>query len=496
MSRSAHRRIGTAHPLATALALALALALAGLAQAQAVVVPAPLPNLDALALDALARDTPGSDGGGAQDPLTRGEAALWLASSGRVDAYRAILTVAREAAPQARLRGILAVGLLGAPGAVSFLSAVLDGARTSDPEAAVAAFGLGRQPGSVPTPSVDAWLGGVHGSSYRRMRDPLAALLAGLAILPHPEKVTALSMLLTDAANREDVLLALATRALVAAGAPLDRSATWARVEDRSDLLRCEALAALTAAGPVERDAIDLLRRVARTDTSPRARGLALGLLAQALDDEAFELAPRALASAHVDEAVAGARVLVRLAGDVGRDAVELRIATPSAPAAVRAALLATWDRGLTPRLTFTCRDIADSPTSPAELRVAAAIALKTAQVERADTLLAAAFELATGREHLTRLCAAMSSTQLADVRRDLEAAAAPRARHFTDRIHALARTSFDAAAAVVLTHARAHRLGDRQRGDVLAALRTARGSELADDVLSLLPPVLVALLE
>ena len=51
-----------------------------------------------------------------RSPELRGEAAMILASSGIRRHHPAILELARDGHPDARLRGILALGILGAPG--------------------------------------------------------------------------------------------------------------------------------------------------------------------------------------------------------------------------------------------------------------------------------------------------------------------------------------------------------------------------------------------
>ena len=477
MSRTAQSRIGIAHLLALAISTGAA--------AQAIVLPAAVADLDVLARESLE----------ARDPMTRGEAALWLAAAGRHDAYRAILAVARDPIPAARQRGILAVGLLATPGAEAFLSAVLNDAATSDADVAIAAYGLGHQPASVPNPSVDAWLGGARGRSYKRLRDPLAAMLAALATAPHQEKLIALRNLRSDEANREDSLLVLAGRALAAAGEPLARSQAWRELTDRSALVRSEAVRALAGHTPFLSANLDFLRRLARADADAAVRAGAIRLLAEALDESALELAQRALASQDRAEASAGAEVLLRLTGDVGRDAVEARIATPSTPWPVRASLLSLWHAPLTPRLTFACQDAARSTSTPMELRVAAAVALARSDVRSHGDLLASLFETATTRDLLRRIAAAMSETQLGAVQRLLTMPSALRAPMFDARLHALASTSFDRATEVVFEHARASRLDERHRGLALAALRSARAPECPAEVRALLPEPLASLL-
>lgn len=477
MSRTAQSRIGIAHLLALAISTGAA--------AQAIVLPAAVADIDGLARESLE----------ARDPLTRGEAALWLAAAGQHDAYRAILAVARDPVPAARQRGILAVGLLATPGAESFLSAVLNDNATSEADAAVAAYGLGRQPASVANPSVDAWLGGARGLSYKRLRDPLAAMLAALATSPHEEKVIAVRRLRSDEANREDALQVLAGRALAAAGEPLAPSQAWRELTDRSALVRAEAVRALAGQTPFAPENIELLRRLARADVDASVRAGAIRLLAEALDESALDLAQRALAGKDRAEAVAGAEVLLRLAGDVGRDAVEARIATPTTPWPVRASLLSSWHAPLTPRLTFACQDAARSTSAPMELRVVAGVALARSEVRSHGDLLASLFETATTRDLLRRLVAAMSETQLGALQRLLTMPDALRAPTFDARLHALASSSLDRATAVVLEHARARRLDERHRGLALAALRTARAPACPAEVRALLPEPLATLL-
>ena len=115
------------------------------------------------------------------DPVVRGEAALAVAATGDLQYYPAILAIARDRAPKARLRGILALGYLAAPGAEFFLGEVLLKSKGSrrGPEPAAAALALGLLPDEHPAPAIDTYLRQVRGGSYRKHRQTLAALLLG-----------------------------------------------------------------------------------------------------------------------------------------------------------------------------------------------------------------------------------------------------------------------------------------------------------------------------
>src|SRR5262249_44480395 len=146
-------------------------------------------------------------------------------------------------------RGILALGVLGAPGAESYLGELLLRSPRGAPEAMAAALALGLLPDDVPTPAVDEYVREVRGSSYRLQRDTLSALLYGLGEAAHPSRMGGVAEVLDDVSNRELGVRCLALRALARvpdalAAADVPR---WLRSDYAEE--RAAALAALAATG-------------------------------------------------------------------------------------------------------------------------------------------------------------------------------------------------------------------------------------------------------
>ena len=467
------------------------LSLAVVAAAQDVLPPPRYAEVDALAVRAL----------DAKDPVTRGEAALWLADSGKHEHYEAILRAARDPIAPARHRGILAAARLQAPGCESFLGRLLADMEPDSAEAMIAAFGLGQLADNVPTPAIDDLLGRAQGGSKKRYHALFAALLGGLATGPHPSRAAMVRGLLEDASNRSEAITLLALAALqaqsTATGAPpFPRAQVTTWLEHRHAGVRAAALGAWAAQWrptDVERP---LIVRLTRSDPDALVRAAALRLLARLLDDRAVDLADRALTSRFAVEAAAAASTLLTLAGTARRERVEDHLLEPTLAAPLKAAVLDVLTAPLPPRLLLWCHDTAHDADAVPILRVASAMALARADSVLATTALRAVFFAIDDEVALEHLAAGLldedALTSTAAQLTGPEATAWDAAA--AARLRAIARADAALGTDVFLELATHDRLRDAALGQALAALRAGRVRSTSPAVLAFLPAAVAAL--
>lgn len=476
----------SAHPsFENALLAAALVSLASLRSQE--IVPAPrYAAVDELAIRAL----------DASDPVARGEAALWLADSGRRDQYQAILDTAADEARPARLRGILAVGRLGAPGAQSFLGKVLDSHGEDSPEAAAAAFALGTLEDHVTAPAVDALLARLQGGSRKRLAPLLRSLLGGLASRPHPSRTVAMRSLRDDEANRGDTTFVLAQAALRTAGVLPSRELVNEWLHADLPAVRLAALTCWQSDWRPTRAERARFVRMARTDGDPSVRAASLDLLARFLAPEAVELSERALQSRHHEEAATAARILVRLAGSSRCAEIEERALDPAHPAEMRAALLDALGGILSPAALLTCADVARDARAPSRLRAASALALHAGASTLAPRALEAVFADIEDGPALVQVTVALrehgllaeAATRLTTPDTELGSAALLR------RVRAVALADPMLGTELFLTLVENEHLRGDGIGRGLAALRAGRVPALPHDLVSLLPPAVAEL--
>ncbi len=330
------------------------------------------------------------------DAAVRGEAALLLAASGEARHYPAVLAVAREPDPEAHLRGLVALGLLAAPGAEFHLEQVLDASQTRvQPAGTAAALGIGLLPEAA-AGAVGRYLARFQRSSYRRQRDALLAMLAGLGTAAQPSCALALQTLLRDDANRDDELrIRLVT---VLGGTPhgLPTGLSADLLDRGGAAVRSAILQALAAtAEPGGEPDPALLERIVRLqehDASAEVRAAALLWLTAWRHLPALERAAVAVRSSHPPEAAQGVRSALALAGGAMRRALEPVILAEERPA-LRAALLAAFDPPFGEELAAACRRQAADRRLPLPLRTASALALGRAGDINAAPLLRDLFQ-------------------------------------------------------------------------------------------------------
>ncbi|MEZ5965302.1 MAG: hypothetical protein R3F56_15825 [Planctomycetota bacterium] len=466
------------------LALA-ACSLAGPLRAQDPVAPR-FGDVDAIAVRAL----------DARDPTTRGEAALWLADSGKLEHYQAILTTAEDKAAPARHRAILAVGRLGAPGAEAFLGRILHDAPPDAADAALAAFALGALSDQVPTPAIDGLLERVQGGSRRRNLPLLTSLLGGLASREHPARVTALRGLRDDEVNRDEVVPLLAQAALGRSGVPLDAPQRERWLASDSARMRTAALETWLRDGKLPQEAKARVSRLARTDRDATVRATALHILAHHLDEGVLGLADRALHGRDAVEVGAAARILLGLAGEARRGEIEDLARAPSTSPAIRVALLDALGRGVSGRTLMDCAERTRDARVPTQVRVASALLLARAESALAESTLLDLFHTLAEPEAIAAIARELHQSgqlPLAATRLTTpDAASTPTA--LAAHVEGVARVDAVLGTELLLALVEAERLREASLGLGLGALRRARVVAISPALLALVPEAVAAL--
>lgn len=424
----------------------------------------------------------------------RGEAALLLAALGNQRHHLAVLEVARESDPAASLRGLVALGLLGAPGAEHHLGTILEQSLTrARPDGVAAALGLGLLPESSAAPAVGRYLAHFQRSSYRRQQEVLAALLVGMSTRPQAARAPALRLLLDDAANRDPTLRGMLVELLGTAPGALDDELAQGLLQRGSEPERAAALAALLARpgepDPVLREAIG---RLQQQDSSPEVRALALAWLTRARHLPAVELAAQAIRSPHPAEAAQAVRTAQHLAGGSMRRALEQHILARQEQA-VQAAQIDAFEPPWSEEFTDRCRTLAADRRAHPELRAAAGIALARSSDAGAAPLLRDLFQETAEPTRLRDLAARLlrmpgdppELERLAPGGRLAELLRSP------PRIAALLAAGHAGAAHFALAHLSAEGTADEARAGLLLAFRTAWRPLLAPAAAGRLSPAL-----
>jgi hypothetical protein len=433
-----------------------------------------------------------------RSPELRGEAALILASTRVQRHHAAILEIARDRHPEARLRGILALGILGAPGSEVLLGSVLQGGATQvGPDCMAAALALGLLPEGHPAHAVDEYLVRFRRSSYRRQRDVLASMLVGMTRDQRPSRVTALRSLLEDDANRDVGLRTLIIQILVAVPGALDE-------EEVDGLLaspREEELTALlgslvSAQRRLPAPQLVQIERIAARDRSPRVRAAALDYLTLNRHLPALELATQALDSDHPEELAAAVRNSVKLGGGALCNALESRILEEDAPA-LQAAMLAAFTGYHSDGFRKGCAGLAMDRTRPLAVRVHAAVIAVAMGEPALAPLLRRMFLDAQDPELLTLLATALVrvSPHAPLVASIHPPAALEDLARLGQRLRALVAAGHPEAYELLSQALKDNALDPVTKADLLRAWRLGAWSLLDPSQVEMLPAVLIALL-
>lgn len=343
------------------------------------------------------------------DPVVRGEAALVVAPSLPAQHQGTLLAMARDPAPAARHRALIALGLAGTPAAMQLLDDVLQdtGTRGED-DGVAAAFAVGLLPAERATTITARVLTAMARGSWKRQRPALLALLSSMSSQPERGEGMALRLLLDDESNRDPDVRALLLGLLLPIDRTLDGKPIRRVLERGSDAERCAVLAWL-ATEPVPPDAelLAMVERLATHGDPAAVRARALAVLTRASHLPALDIAARALRSAQPVECGQGVRSMLAIGGARLLRALAQRVTEEKDPSC-KAAMIAGFDAPLTPELADHCAALAADPTAPWPLRSVAAITLARSLPERAAPLLRDVFRVTTETAALPALARAL----------------------------------------------------------------------------------------
>lgn len=313
-----------------------------------------------------------------EDPVVRGEAALVVAAGQDPAAYEQVLAVARDDAEEASLRGILALGYLGTPSARLALEQLLEESRSRpQPAGITAAFALATMPPDTAASSVSAWLVRLLGTSLKRQRDLLLAMLAALAVRDPVHQRAALQRLADDAAVRDDEVRAALLTVLGRIPDGLAPELVETTLRKGSPAERLAVLRALGRTGTAPPGLTGELERTVGHDGDPRMRAAALAVLTRLRHLPALEMAARAVRAGEPVEVAQGTRTALQLGGSGMRRALERQLGLLG-PAA-QAALLEAFHGPMSDEFRARCLELAGERRLPLALRTAAALCVAQA---------------------------------------------------------------------------------------------------------------------
>ncbi|MCA8952774.1 MAG: HEAT repeat domain-containing protein, partial [Planctomycetes bacterium] len=277
------------------------------------------------------------------DPIVRGEAALVLAGAANPRYHAAIVQVARDPEPEARLRGLLALGLQASPGVVTVLDELLErqGDRT-ETAGLCAAWALGAlPPDRAPAETARVLTSFVDGN-WKRQGRTLLALLAGMSRHEQPDLVTALRQLYAVRSNRDPVIRAHLLGLLL----PFELADEKRALEllHRADWRERRIVLEWLAINPTPFDAelIAPVERIASGGARPELRAAALAVLTRLRHPPAIELAAKALRSRFPVEAQQGMHSALAIGGASMRLALDRHLRDTATPE-LAAAMLEAW---------------------------------------------------------------------------------------------------------------------------------------------------------
>ena len=374
-----------------------------------------------------------------EDPVTRGEAALVVASAdARRDEAR-LIELASDPAPAARRRAMLALGLLATPEAVQVLEDVLktvEGRRSED--GVFAAYALGLVPVDQAGTSVARTLTLFRRGSWKRQRDVLLALLLAMGRQGERTELGALRLLREEDANRDEQARAALLELLL----PVDGSFA---PRDLERLLRRGAPGERRAvvrhlarqqAGADDPWAATLLR-LAQGDRDAEVRELALLGLARRRHLPALEVAARALKSAAGGECAQAVAATLAIGGASMRGALEAHLLEERDLLRL-GALLEGFRAPPSAALLDRAAAVGSDDGAPPATRVAAAELVARADAARAAPMLRDLFRRLDDRPLLCRIARALQRIEAAPTALSRLMAAPVALDQHPDRWHAL----------------------------------------------------------
>lgn len=326
------------------------------------------------------------------DASVRGEAALVVAGAGQRDALLHLQQLASEAAPAARQRALLALGLMPDAGSVQRLDECLR-ANSDRPEqdTIAAAFALGASPTSLAQTAQVRLFHTIAQSSWKRQRDTLLATLLGMVASQQAIDPVPLRRLYDDSSNRDPEVRALLLHLLLLHENPKASGRTnWLRrvLTRDSEAEREVAMAQLAdEPRPDDDDLVQAVAWIASHGSSSAQRVLALRALARWRHPQAIACADAALGGDDAAAAGEALRTLLAVADPEAFTALAARVQAEVRPRQ-KASLLVNFKAPLPVGLRDQCAQLAADATGPAAVRSAAVLALARAEPARAETLL------------------------------------------------------------------------------------------------------------
>ncbi|MCR9245467.1 MAG: hypothetical protein NXI31_10575 [bacterium] len=323
-----------------------------------------------------------------EDPIVRGEAALVVATASRVHHHRRLLEIARDRHPEARRRGLLALGFQATAGVAIELEEILASqSRRTELDGLCAAFALGSLPPEHAPGVTSRVLTSFADSNWKRQGPVLTAMLCGLARHEDHGQGAALEQLFDVRANRDPELRALLLELILATSTP-DQETTLERLDQSSTAERL-ALLRWLASTTTKFDAalVKPIARIQRKAPQAEVRAAALAVLSRLRHPPAIELAVSALRSRHAVEVEQGMRSALSIGGSSMRLALDRHVRETESPR-LKAAMLRSWAAPPTRELLDQCAKLATDREQPLELRVAAATTLSRADQRRASPVL------------------------------------------------------------------------------------------------------------
>lgn len=429
------------------------------------------------------------------DPIVRGEAALVLAASGDRRAYPSILLIAKDRDDDASLRGILALGFLGAPGSEQFLAHLLDDRDLrTEPRGLAAAYALARLPQDQAASALARELSRLSESSYKRQREVLLALLSALLEREPDDQLLPLQRLFADASLKDPVARAALLTILGRIDGGADDRAIRTSLASRATELRLAAFSVLQSRTELEPTWAASAVRIVEHDPDASVRAQGLSLLTRLRHLPALDLAAKALRSKDAGEVAEATRTALLLGGAPMRCTLERQFEYLEVPA--QTAMLSAFHGAISREFEDTCERVVRDASRPIDLRAAAALLLR----ENGDTAVGAALEALFREVEDPATLRLLADARSADggTRELLDAITLPCANDAMGvqaaRLAALLRTESPMASRRCIEWLQQTDLG-RSRAVVLRAIRTSRLPIMPAHVRPFVPAVLLPLL-
>ena len=347
------------------------------------------------------------------DAETRGEAAIIVAAAGQQIHEPRLLKLAIDPDPAARHRGILALGLLATPQAITFLEQQLmsiEGRTTK--ESVFAAYALGLVPSQRIETSVARLLPQFEQGSWKRQHDCMIALLLGMTSQLDRQELRPLQQLLEDAGKHADDARALLFELLLPMQSKVDAKDLRRSLRRGGDLTKLTIIKWLaTRAAADNKLWLTDLTTYAKRGTTPEIRAAALLALTRSRHLPALEIAAHTLKTATGAECRQALASMLAIGGAKSRGALEQYLLQEQNPARTQA-LMSGYQAPPSKALMNHAFRVAMDQRQPVATRSAAAILVAKSDAKRAAPLLRDLFRIASNPATLISLARALARTK------------------------------------------------------------------------------------